>query len=208
VIHNAGRCACLTACLAFSTAAWGGTVSVHVSDTRGVAVPDALVVLDPLDMMPPIARESASIDQIDRHFVPRLSIVRTGTSVSFPNSDHIRHQVYSFSAAKAFTLKLYAGSPNVAVLFDKPGLIVMGCNIHDSMVGFLAVVDTPYFGKSAVNGTVDLMVPPGRYRLRVWHEKADKVFAANQIAVTQDSAAIPVTLDINAQAGAPPPWVD
>jgi plastocyanin len=175
---------------------------------RGVAVPDALVVLDPLDVTPPIAHESASIDQIDRHFVPRLSVVRTGTSVSFPNSDHIRHQVYSFSAAKVFTLKLYAGSPNVAVLFDKPGLIVMGCNIHDSMVGFLAVVDTPYFGKSAVNGAVDLVVPPGRYRLRVWHEKADKVFAANQIAVTQDTTAIPVTLDINAQAGAPPPWVD
>ncbi len=80
--------------------------------------------------------------------MPRVTVVRTGTAVTFPNSDHIRHQVYSFSHAKIFTLKLYAGSPQHAVVFDQPGLVVLGCNIHDRMVAFVGVVDSPYFAKT------------------------------------------------------------
>ena len=85
---------------------------------------------------------------MNKHFVPRVSVVRTGTAITFPNSDHIRHQVYSFSPAKAFTLKLYAGSPKTPVMFDHPGLVVLGCNIHDNMVAFMGVVDSPYFAKT------------------------------------------------------------
>jgi plastocyanin len=114
------------------------------------------VIFDPLDRTPPGGHASAVVDQVHKHFVPRVSVIRTGTAVTFPNSDNIRHQVYSLSDAKKFTLKLYAGSPKVEVLFDKPGLVVLGCNIHDSMVAFVAVVDTPYFGKVPDSGVLTL----------------------------------------------------
>jgi len=78
--------------------------------------------------------------------------------------------VYSFSPAKTFDLKLYAGVPANPVIFDKPGIAVLGCNIHDNMVGWVLVVETPYFGRANAEGKLVLDgVPPGRYRLRVWH---------------------------------------
>ena len=122
-----------------STRAHAGTVSVQVSSSSG-GVEGALVLFDPQDETPPPAHGVASIDQVGKQFVPRVSIIRTGTAVTFPNSDNIRHQVYSFSKAKPFTLKLYSGSPAAPVLFDKAGLVLLGCNIHDRMVAFVDLV--------------------------------------------------------------------
>jgi len=182
--------------------------TIQVRDAHGGAVADAVVILDPLDASPPVGRRSATIDQVDRQFVPRVSVVQTGTAVSFPNSDHIRHQVYSFSPTKVFSLKLYAGSPKSTVAFDKPGLVVMGCNIHDSMLGFLAVVDSPYFAKSTADGAAEFMVPPGRYRLRVWHERAAQAYGPAPLTVPDAGMSLPVTLDLSAQPGTPPPWIE
>jgi plastocyanin len=107
-------------------------VSVNVTGRSG-ALAEAIVVFDPLDGMPAPSRDTANVDQVNKQFVPRITVVRTGTAISFPNSDNIRHQVYSFSPSKVFTLKLYAGTPAAPVLFDKPGMVVLGCNIHDKM---------------------------------------------------------------------------
>ena len=85
----------------------------------------------------------AKIDQVNKEFVPLVSVVQTNTEITFPNSDNIRHSVYSFSPAKVFSLKLYAGKSAAPVIFDKAGLVVLGCNIHDLMVSWLLVVDTP-----------------------------------------------------------------
>ncbi len=182
------------------------TVDVRVSDARGTAVQDALIVLDPLDASPAPARDTAVVDQINQTFVPHISVVRTGTAISFPNSDRIRHQVYSFSAAKTFTIKLYAGSPKVAITVDKPGLIVLGCNIHDSMSGFVAVVDTPYFGKSSAQGSVGIEVPGGRYRLRVWHENQARPFQSTEISIDGAALQLPIKLDMSVVPGIPAPW--
>jgi hypothetical protein len=82
----------------------------------------------------------------------------------------VRHHVYSFSPAKPFELKLYTGTAASPVVFDKPGIAVLGCNIHDNMTAWVVVVDTPYFGRSAAPGKVTLAnVPAGSYSLRVWH---------------------------------------
>jgi hypothetical protein len=90
--------------------------------------------------------------------------------VHFPNRDTVRHHVYSFSPAKNFELKLYTGTPANPVLFDKPGVVVLGCNIHDNMAAWVLVVETPYFGKTNSAGDVVLPnVPAGNYRLRTWH---------------------------------------
>jgi hypothetical protein len=82
----------------------------------------------------------------------------------------VRHHVYSFSPAKTFELKLYTGTAANPVVFDKTGIAILGCNIHDNMTAWVVVVDTPYYGRTAKAGTVVLTnVPPGRYQLRVWH---------------------------------------
>ena len=112
------------------------------------------------------------VDQIDKEFMPYVKPIRVGSQVKFPNKDDIRHHVYSFSPARKFELPLYRGTPAQPVLFDKPGIVKLGCNIHDWMIGYIYVTETPYFGKTAREGRVDLDdLPPGRYRAHVWHPR-------------------------------------
>ena len=144
---------------------------VEVRDGRGAAVPDAVVYAVPeaKGPLPPSPRR-AVLDQKNRMFVPHVLPIQTGTAVTFPNSDNVRHQVYSFSPAKRFQLPLYAGTPAAPVVFDKPGVVAIGCNIHDQMSAYLVVVDTPYFALAA-NGRAELPgLPAGRYDVRVWYE--------------------------------------
>jgi hypothetical protein len=112
------------------------------------------------------------MDQHDKTFVPLVLAVPVGTAVSFPNRDNIRHHVYSFSRAKRFELPLYIGTPAAPVVFDRPGVVVLGCNIHDWMVGYIYVADTPYVAKTAEDGRARLAeLPPGTYEVRVWHPR-------------------------------------
>lgn len=112
----------------------------------------------------------SKMDQLDFQFEPHVLAVRVGTMVRFPNSDHARHHVYSFSPAKVFELPLYSGQPANPILFDKPGVVELGCNIHDWMLGYVVVVDTPYFGVTGKDGKVQMQLPRGQYKLQVWHE--------------------------------------
>ncbi len=94
-----------------------------------------------------------AVDQVDKQFVPYVKVVFVGAKVGFPNSDRIRHQVYSFSPAKKFELPLYGGTDAPPVVFDKPGVVVLGCNIHDWMIGYIYVSETPFFAKTGPGGT-------------------------------------------------------
>jgi len=169
-------------------------------------VQDTVIVFDPLDAKPPATNATASIDQINKRFVPRVNVVRTGTQITFPNSDRIRHQVYSFSKAKQFTLKLYAGSPKTAVLFDQPGLVVLGCNIHDTMIAFVGVVDSPYFAKTASDGIAVLALPPGRYRLRAWHPYAQAAIPAQEFNIAAAPLDIPLTIQVGNETATVAAW--
>ena len=111
----------------------------------------------------------AEISQRQRAFDPGLLVVQTGTSVDFPNLDTVRHHVYSFSPARTFELKLYNGRPSTPVVFDRAGVVVLGCNIHDQMVGTVVVVDTPLFGRTDAAGRVVLEVPAGEHCQLTWH---------------------------------------
>jgi hypothetical protein len=106
-----------------------------------------------------------------RQFEPHVLVVQTGTAVSFPNFDTVRHHVYSFSAAKTFDIKLYAGTPANPVVFDSAGVATLGCNIHDRMSAHVVVVDTPLFAKSDAAGTVTFDVPVGQHVLLFWHAR-------------------------------------
>jgi hypothetical protein len=112
------------------------------------------------------------MDQRELAFVPDVLVVRTGTAVEFPNSDKVRHQVYSFSGAKSFKLPLYAGRAHPPVLFDKPGVVTLGCNIHDGMIGYIYVTDSPWQAMTDAQGHANLSaVPEGAYVLRIWHPR-------------------------------------
>jgi plastocyanin len=145
------------------------TLIVEVRDVKGAAVRDAVVYAVPRGKRPPPPSRRAVLDQKNRMFVPHILPIQTGTAVTFPNSDNVRHQVYSFSPTKRFQLPLYAGTPATPILFDKPGVVTVGCNIHDQMSAYLVVVDTPYFaltegGRAALPG-----LPEGAYDVRVWY---------------------------------------
>ena len=176
------------------------TVTVQVADRAGKALPDAVVMLEPaLGKLPVAPLPGVRIAQVRRQFSPQVSVVTVGTPVSFPNDDTVRHHVYSFSPAKTFELKLYSGAPNAPVVFDKPGIAVLGCNIHDQMIAWVVVVDTPLHARSAASGQARIEgVPPGSYRLRVWHSTLPEGAPPTSSALVVDAADLEqrVSLDV------------
>ena len=159
-----------SAALLLIAAAAGTNLTIEVRDGRGAAVTDAIVYAVPEARAPGAPPRRAVMDQKNRMFVPHAMAVQTGTAVSFPNSDNVRHQVYSFSPAKKFQLPLYSGTPAAPVVFDKAGVVAIGCNIHDQMSAFIVVVDTPWFARTA-EGRAELALPEGKYDVHVWHEE-------------------------------------
>jgi plastocyanin len=150
-----------------------GALETTVRDDGGKPLADVVVSLTATGTSPTGPRPPAAVmDQQNKTFVPLVLAVPVGTPVTFPNRDNIRHHVYSFSAPKRFELPLYIGTPAAPVVFDKAGVIVLGCNIHDWMVGYIYVADTPYFAKTAEDGRTRVAdVPPGAYEARVWHPR-------------------------------------
>jgi plastocyanin len=165
--------AVLCLALAWQTTGVAGELRVFVRDMQGNPVADAVIVANPTGKaIAPVGSGQTNIDQIDKEFVPYIKVVPIGTAVYFPNKDNIRHHVYSFSPAKVFELKLYAGMPTAPIVFDKPGVVTLGCNIHDWMVGHIYVVESGYFTKTAVDGTARLAsLPSGEYTVRIWHPR-------------------------------------
>ena len=180
----------LAATLALAAAlpsARAGALVVAASDAAGRPVADAVALLEPVAgkaVVKPLA--DVEISQAKRSFQPRVTLITVGTKVNFPNFDTVRHHVYSFSTAKTFELKLYAGVPNAPISFDKPGIAVLGCNIHDKMAAWVVVAETPWIARSGHDGQARIeAVPPGQYKLTVWHP----ALPANVMP-----AAVPVTV--------------
>ena len=150
-----------------------GGVDALVSDDGGRPLADAVVSRVPMGGEAPAPRApAATMDQVNKEFVPAVLPVVVGTPVNFPNRDNIRHHVYSFSAAKKFELPLYMGKPASPIVFDKPGTVTLGCNIPDWMVGYVYVVATPWFAKTGADGRARVgEVPPDTYEARVWHPR-------------------------------------
>jgi len=158
-------------------AVWGpnlalaDSLTVTVTDTAGNPVADAVVYAESATGQTlPKSLHPAEIEQRKRKFIPKVTVVQVGTSIGFPNNDSVKHHVYSFSPAKVFDLPLYSGKSADPQLFDKLGTVVLGCNIHDQMIAYVQVVNTPYFAKTDASGKGRLEnVPPGKYVLKAWH---------------------------------------
>src|SRR6201996_3211208 len=157
---------------AFIGAARAAELLISVKDHKGKGVADAVVLAVPLDPRNALHAHppADAVDQVDKQFVPYVKVIFAGSTVRFPNSDNIRHQVYSFSPAKKFELPLYAGTNAPPVTFDKPGVVVLGCNIHDWMIGYIYVAETPFYVKTGATGSETLHdMPPGENTVRLWH---------------------------------------
>jgi len=146
-----------------------GSLEVMVKDEKGGPVSDAVVYASAGATGSP-SKKRTVIDQRDKQFVPYVTALQVGTPVLFPNSDNIRHHVYSFSPAKKFELPLYSGVPAQPVVFDKVGFVTLGCNIHDWMIAYVAVLSTPFFQVTGNDGRAVLKdLPPGHYTVETWH---------------------------------------
>jgi plastocyanin len=192
---------------ALGAAAWlpsvqaAGTVEVRVTDGAERALPGAVVFLESPEaraQVKPLA--GVEIAQEQRRFTPDVSIVTVGSAVSFPNRDVVRHHVYSFSPAKRFEIKLYVGTPAQPVVFDQPGIAVLGCNIHDQMAAWVVIVETPWYGRTDAQGLWRAPVPPGRYRLRAWHPQMAVGATPSEIALAVDAAGARAAVTLAAQA--------
>lgn len=183
-----------------STQLHAAELMVEVQDSKGAKLKEAVVFVEnakTASLLPTIGYE---IEQKSKQFNPQVSVVQTGTSIDFPNHDKVRHHVYSFSPAKKFELKLYSGVPVKPVLFDKAGTVVLGCNIHDTMLAYIYIVDTPYFAKTDSNGVAKLAnLPEESYTLKVWHyslQQENKV-TEQSISIKSSNKPITVKLEIN-----------
>ncbi len=152
-----------------------GEVTGQVVEKNGEAISQAVVFVQslPAGVSAPTSLPVAEMDQIQKEFVPSVLPVAVGAEVRFPNHDQIRHHVYSFSRTKSFELPLYKDEQAPTVLFDKPGVIKIGCNIHDWMSAIIYVTPTPYFALSDDAGKFVLHdLPAGSYTLAAWHERS------------------------------------
>jgi plastocyanin len=200
------RMAAALIALAAVGGACAGEVFVDVRGSDGKPLAEAVVYAEPIGATVPavVIVPHATIDQVNKEFVPRVSIVRVGTTINFPNGDNIRHSIYSFSQPKTFTTKLYAGRDAPPVVFDNTGLVVLGCNIHDTMVAWIVIVDTPWFGKSDARGVGALKgLPPGEYKVSAWYPSPGFTPATAQVRVGEGSARQEVRLDAEATVTAP-----
>jgi plastocyanin len=145
-------------------------ITVQLPDGRPLA--DAVVTVKAVGRnLPAPAPIHALMDQMNRMFVPEVIVIPVGSTVAFPNSDSVSHQIYSFSPAKRFQLPLYKGKPYSPVLFDQPGVVILGCNIHDWMIGYVDVTDAPFYGTTDAQGSWSANLPSGRYEITVWHPR-------------------------------------
>ncbi len=184
------RLASLAVLLSACALARAANVNVVVTDAAGAPLADAVVMLEPVGARLPVKpMANAQIAQRELQFSPALTVVTVGTPVLFPNQDTVRHHVYSYSSAKTFQIKLYAGVPHTPVVFDKPGVAVLGCNIHDSMIAWVVVTDTPLWARSAAGGQARVAdVPAGSYQLHVWHSSLAETVPAQLLPLAVGAA--------------------
>jgi plastocyanin len=179
------------------------SIEVQVRDAAGNPLGDSAIYAVPASGGTEARNGRAAIEQVDREFVPYVTVIQVGTTVTFPNRDPILHHVYSFSPAKPFEIKLYTGKSPSEVVFDKSGVVTLGCNIHDWMVGYVVIVPTPHFGKTDATGNVRLRdLPAGAYEVRAWHPQ-QRAAAQAQSLVLDATGTARTSFEIDSPARKP-----
>jgi hypothetical protein len=161
-------------CLCSTAIVNAGELQVLFTDQDGTPIKDAVIEITSPDFEIPADWDYTGImDQVDEEFVNNVITVVAGSHVSFPNSDDIQHHVYSFSDNNTFELPLYSGNTAEPVLFPEPGITVVGCNIHDWMLGYIYVGKSHMMARSDDYGVASIRnLPAGEYTFTIWHERA------------------------------------
>ncbi|MEO7495298.1 MAG: methylamine utilization protein [Massilia sp.] len=178
--------------LTLSAQAGAAALAVSVIDGDGKPLADTVVYVE-LDgaVSAPRNPKPAEIEQRGLKFLPLVSVIQAGAQIAFPNNDKVRHHIYSFSPAKKFDQKLYSGVAAAPQVFDKAGTVVLGCNIHDRMIAYVKVLDTPYFAKTDAAGVARIELPAAaKGSLKAWHFNMQ--------------GAAPAELSVNVKAGESP----
>jgi plastocyanin len=173
--------------LLFGSPLQAARLSAEVVDGQGQPLANAVLTLQG-PAGPASEPTQAIMDQRSQQFAPLVLAVRSGTAVVFPNSDNIRHHVYSFSPTKRFELRLYQGTPSEPVVFDQPGVVVLGCNIHDWMLGYVYVTDDPWFAVTDEQGRLSVdQLPAGSFTPTLWHPQAPDMLpqAVGEVQVSE-----------------------
>ncbi|RUO59467.1 methylamine utilization protein [Pseudidiomarina insulisalsae] len=178
-------------------------LQVTVTDLHGKPLPQAVVSTDQPRTEP--AAQTAVIDQVNRLFTPFISVVQPGTQVSFPNSDNIRHQVYSFSPSKTFELPLYSNLEAPAITFEQPGIVVLGCNIHDHMRAYLYVSPRAQSTVTDANGRAQVNFYLDSGEVYVWYPGLGQTLTSEQkVSVPAGQTELRVQLPVEPQQQTPP----
>lgn len=182
--------------------ALASAAEITVVDKSGHLLADAVVEVSPEAQQPvsPAVQPplEAIIDQRHETFLPLVTVVRKGGHVIFTNNDTTMHQVYSFSPIKQFAFEIDEGQRSRPVVFDRPGVAAIGCNIHDRMITYVYVSDAPFAAKTDANGVASLVdLPPGNYRGVAWHPQLGTTLHRFSFAVQQGRAKTTVSLPVN-----------
>jgi len=197
-------------CLVFGSGlAMAGEVSVFVTDADGQPVPNVVVFIDQSGAAMDLQHrpDAAVMDQRDVSFVPHILVVQKGSTVEFPNSDVVAHHVYSFSRPNNFVLPLYKGTSPDPVTMTHDGVVTLGCNIHDGMLGYIVVVETNVFGKTDSAGVASLRVDDSAsdYGINIWSPR----IRDSKESLVQNVSVIPVDgVSFNLQKSLRPAHID
>jgi plastocyanin len=188
--------------------AQAATFAISLSDQNGRPVENAVVTLMPQNrsgMPEPAGRlpNEKKIDQRNETFIPLVTVVPKGGRVIFENNDQTTHQVYSFSAAKQFEITLNRGQDSSPIPFDNAGIAALGCNIHDHMIAYVFVAESPWTALSGTNGKAAVELPPGNYQMQIWHPRlpGGRPPPPAPVTINAQDATLPVMLRLSS----PPP---
>jgi plastocyanin len=171
-----------------------------VTTPDGKPLADAVVTLPATPGAPvPTFSWKREVAQKNKQFAPFVLIAPVGASVAFPNLDKFRHHVYSFSKGNKFELALYGKKDKRSAPFKAVGVAALGCNIHDQVVAFIRVVDTPWAAKSGADGVAEIKAAPdGKVKVTLWHPyaKAKDQVVTVDATLTPGATGLDVVLDI------------
>jgi plastocyanin len=184
----------LFACLTAPAISLAASLTVTLTDQDNNPVEDAVVYVQTINgQHQPSTPQTVDVDQVNEMFVPHVRATTVGSLVNFPNSDHVRHHIYSFSEAKTFEVPLYIGVPTEPTLFEKAGLVTLGCNIHDHMLGYILILDTPWFAEvGAGTGRINDL-PGGELAVAIWHPRLaneETILLTQTVGADEDGALV------------------
>lgn len=178
--------------------------SIQINDQFGNPLENVVVSFTTTDVINNDKLDTLIMDQIDKQFAPQVLVVQKNQTVSFPNSDNIRHHLYSFSKPKPFEFKMFKGGESKHLIFDQAGIVVLGCNIHDQMVGYIYVAEHESTVITNEQGIAEL--PQDGLAVKLWHAKlsANKTERMEvQLPSSHSVQPSPITLNLLADIKVP-----